>query len=44
MYATLIPVRAEDVEALKDKDLFGLMRYFPRLHLDGGRPTRIGKH
>jgi hypothetical protein len=42
MYTTLIPVQQEDVEALKDTDSFNLMRYFPRLHLDG-RPTWVGK-
>ena len=43
MYTTLIPVQMEDVEALKGADIFDLMRYFPRLHLDGGQPTWIGK-
>ena len=43
MYTTMIPVPEKDVEALKGADIFDLMRYFPRLHLDGGRPTRIGK-
>jgi hypothetical protein len=42
-YTTLIPVQAEDVEARKDTDVFDLMRYFPRLHLDGGQPRWMGK-
>jgi hypothetical protein len=43
MYTTLIPVQEEDVEALKGADAFNLMRYFPRLHLDGGQPRWTGK-
>jgi hypothetical protein len=43
MYTTIVPVQEEDVEALKSTDPFNLMRYFPRLHLDGGRPTWFGK-
>jgi hypothetical protein len=42
-YSTLIPVRTlEEIETLKKTDNFNLMRYFPRLHLDGV-PTWVGK-
>jgi hypothetical protein len=42
--STLIPVQTpEQLEALKQTDMFGLMRYYPRLHLDGGTPVWNGK-
>jgi hypothetical protein len=43
-YSTLIPVQTQDqLEALKQTDIFALMRYYPRLHLDGGTPVWNGK-
>jgi hypothetical protein len=43
-YSTLIPVQTqEQLEALKQTDMFSLMRYYPRLHLDGGTPIWNGK-
>lgn len=43
-YSTLLPVQTqEQIEALKQTDIFGLMRYFPRLHLDEREPTWRGK-
>ena len=43
-YSTLIPVQTqEQLEALKQTDIFALMRYYPRLHLDGGTPVWNGK-
>ncbi len=43
-YSTLIPVQTqEQLEALKQTDIFSLMRYYPRLHLDGGTPIWNGK-
>ena len=44
MYTTLIPVQTkEEIEALKETDIFTLMTYFPRLQLDG-TPKWMGKH
>jgi hypothetical protein len=43
-YTTLIPVQTrEEIEAMKRTDSFGLMLYYPRLHLDGGTPAWNGK-
>jgi hypothetical protein len=43
-YSTLLPVRSpEEGAALNEPDVFGLMRYFPRLHLDGGKAQWFGK-
>jgi hypothetical protein len=42
-YSTLIPVQtSEEIEALKKTDNFDLMRYYPRLHVDGA-PAWLGK-
>jgi hypothetical protein len=43
-YTTVIPVQTpEEIEALKQTDVFGLMRYFPRLQWDGSTPAWNGK-
>jgi hypothetical protein len=43
-YSSLIPVRTrEEAETLNNTDTFNLMRYFPRLHLDGTTPVWNGK-
>ena len=42
-YSTLFPVRTEEeIEAMKRASSFDLMRYYPRLHLDG-KPSWNGK-
>jgi hypothetical protein len=44
-YITLIPVQTpEEIAALKETDIFSLLRYRPRLQLDdGSNPIWIGK-
>jgi hypothetical protein len=43
-YSTLVPVQTpEEIAALKRTSTFTLMTYFPRLHLDSGKPKWIGK-
>jgi hypothetical protein len=43
-YSTLVPVQTpEEIVALKQTDIVTLMTYFPRLHLDGGKPAWNGK-
>ncbi len=45
VYVTLIPVRTpEEITALKETDVFSLLRYYPRLQLDSSRnPIWAGK-
>ncbi len=39
-YVTLIPVQTpEEIAALKETDIFSLLRHFPRLQLDGRNPV-----
>ncbi len=43
-YSTLVPVQTqEEIDALKESDIFNLMCYFPRLHLDPGKASWNGK-
>jgi hypothetical protein len=44
IYVTLLPVQtSEDIAALKETNVFELMRYYPRLQLDQGKPVWMGK-
>ena len=44
LYVTLLPVQtAEEIAALKQTTVFALMRYYPRLHLEGREPRWFGK-
>jgi hypothetical protein len=43
-YTTLIPVQTEaEIEALKQESTPSLLRYSPRLQLDGGKIVWVGK-
>jgi hypothetical protein len=43
-YTTLIPVQTEaEIEALKQESTPGLLRYSPRMQLDGGKIVWVGK-
>ncbi len=43
-YSTLVPVHTqEEIEALKQTNMFSLMCYFPRLQWDSGKPSWNGK-
>ena len=43
-YTTLFPVQTqEEIDAMKRASPFTLLRYYPRLHLDG-KPSWNGKH
>ncbi len=45
VYVTLIPVQTpEEISALKETDVFSLLRYYPRLQVDSSRnPVWAGK-
>jgi hypothetical protein len=44
IYVTLIPVQTpEEIAALKETDVFSLLRYYPRLQFDSKIPIWAGK-